>query len=165
MMNHLNELLAQVNSSNQEMEGKMREGKYLSPHIASALLSDDYGISVRVLSHYEGTLLWRGKKSSRAVRFFFLWKTDILDIRGDYPSTIGMNDAPQRDAPRRFYDWNLRALPCLREALRRGSFIFNTIFIVQGWNESTHLRFSRAGFIIFFFFQSVEPKQAVKKFR
>jgi len=72
MKNHLKELLAQVNSSNQEMEGKMREGKYLSPPIASALKSDDYVISIRVLSHYEGTLLWRGKKSSRAVRFFFL---------------------------------------------------------------------------------------------
>jgi len=81
MMNHLNELLVQVNSSNQEMEGKMREGKYLYPHIASALKSDDYVLSVRGLSHYEETLIWRGKTSG-AVRFF-LYEKRIFWIFGE----------------------------------------------------------------------------------
>ncbi len=52
------------------MEGKMREGKYLSLPTASALKNDDYVLSVRVLSHYEGTLLWRGKNLPERSGFF-----------------------------------------------------------------------------------------------
>ena len=102
MMNHLNELLVQVNSSNQEMEGKMREGKYLYPHIASALKSDDYVLSVQGLSHYEGTLIGRGKNLPERSGFFSYEKR-IFWIFGEIVLiTIGMNAAPQRDAPQRF---------------------------------------------------------------
>jgi hypothetical protein len=83
-MNHLNELLVQVNSSNQEMEGKMREGKYLYPHIASALKSNDYVLSVRGLSHYEGTLISReknfrsGQAFSYEKRIFWIFREIVL---------------------------------------------------------------------------------------